>query len=130
LRLREKNFDRHVETYNSPVTTDQYFGFLYNYIPVYPNTYALKTQVHPRSGNDRPLIELERTDIFGKFSKPFDRLIPRFLLITTKASLFKRLKNLQRGFCTSSRAVHHLRQLVYKGWQSKVDTSKAFGDLQ
>lgn len=62
VSLSKKSFDRYVETYDSPDTTDQYFGFLCNYLPVYQNTYAIKTQVHPRIGNERPYIELEETD--------------------------------------------------------------------
>jgi len=60
--LSKKSFDRYVETYDSPDTTDQYFGFLCNYLPVYQSTYALKTKVHPRAGKNRPNIELEKTD--------------------------------------------------------------------
>ena len=61
VSLSKMSFDRYVETYDSPDTTDQYFGFLCNYLPVYQNTYALKTKVHPRTGNNRPNIELEKT---------------------------------------------------------------------
>jgi hypothetical protein len=62
VSLSKKSFDRYVETYDAPDTTDQYFGFLCNYLPAYPNSYALKSQVHPRAGNDRPYIVLEKTD--------------------------------------------------------------------
>ena len=62
VSLSEKNFARYVETYDSPDTNDCYFGWLCNYLPYYPNTYALKTQVHPREGNARPFIELDDTD--------------------------------------------------------------------
>ncbi len=62
VSLSKKSFDRYVETYDSPDTTDQYFGFLCNYLPVYQSTYALKTKVHPRAGKNRPNIELEKTD--------------------------------------------------------------------
>lgn len=62
VSVSKKSFDRYVETYDSPDVTDQYFGFLCNYLPVYRNTYALKAQVHPRAGNDRPYVVLEETD--------------------------------------------------------------------
>lgn len=62
VSLSEKNFARYVETYDHPDTSDCYFGWLCNYLPYYPNTYALQTQVHPRDGNARPYIELDETD--------------------------------------------------------------------
>lgn len=62
VSLSKQNFDHYVETYDSPNTTDQYFGWFCNYLPYYENTYALKTQAHPRSGNTRPYIELEESD--------------------------------------------------------------------
>ncbi len=62
VSLSEKNFARYVETYDHPDTSDCYFGWLCNYLPYYPNTYALKTQVHPRDGNARPYIVLDETN--------------------------------------------------------------------
>lgn len=62
VSLSKQSFDRYVETYNSPDTSDCYFGWLCNYLPYYEKTYALKTNVRPRSGKTRPLIELEATD--------------------------------------------------------------------
>lgn len=50
-----------METYNSPDSSDCYFGWLTNYLPYYEKTYALKTQVPPRAGGARPYIVLERT---------------------------------------------------------------------
>jgi hypothetical protein len=38
------------------------FGWLCNSISEYPETFALKTLVHLRTGNKRPAIELEPTD--------------------------------------------------------------------
>ncbi len=61
VSLSEQSFARYVETYESPDTNDQYFGWFCNYLPYYPNTLALKTQVHPRLGNTRPYIVLEET---------------------------------------------------------------------
>lgn len=61
VSLSQRNFNRYIETFDSPDTNDCYFGWLCNYLPYYPNTYALKTQVHPCAGNIRPYIELEKT---------------------------------------------------------------------
>ena len=62
MSLSKKNFDRYVETYEKPDTTDEYFGWLCNYLPYYENTFALKTQVHLREGKVRPYIELEKSE--------------------------------------------------------------------
>ncbi len=59
VSLSEKSYDRYVETYDNPDTNDRYFGWFCNYLPCYENTYALKTRVHPRHNNERPLIEME-----------------------------------------------------------------------
>lgn len=61
VSLSKKSFDRYVETYDKPDTSDRYFGWLCNYLPYYENTFALKTQVHPREGGTRPYIELENS---------------------------------------------------------------------
>jgi len=61
VSLSRKSFDRYVETYDAPDTDDEYFGWLCNYLPYYPTTYALKTQVHPRAGGDRPYVVPEKT---------------------------------------------------------------------
>ncbi len=62
VSLSKASYDRYVETYENSDPTDRYFGWFCNYLPAYPNTYALKTQVHPRAGGERPWIELEATD--------------------------------------------------------------------
>lgn len=62
VSLSKANFDRYVETCDSPDINDCYFGWLCNYFPYYEKTYALKTQVHPRPGGIRPYIELEESD--------------------------------------------------------------------
>ena len=59
VSLSKDNFNRYVETYDSPDTEDCYFGWFCNDFPYYENTYALKTHVHLRAGGDRPYIELE-----------------------------------------------------------------------
>ena len=60
--LSKQNFDRYVATYESPDTTDRYFGWLCNRLPGYPDTYALKLNVHPRSGGTRPYVVPEKGD--------------------------------------------------------------------
>ena len=62
VSLGQKSFDRYVETYNHPDTTDSYFGGLCTYLPYYEKTYAIKTRVHPREGGTRPFIIPEKTD--------------------------------------------------------------------
>ena len=59
VSLSKESFDRYVETYESPDVNDQYFGWLCNSLPYYPETFPIKTQVHPRIGKARPYIELE-----------------------------------------------------------------------
>jgi len=62
VSLSKQSFDRYIETYDSPDTNDQYFGWLCNSLPFYPETFPMKTQVHPRGNNTRPYIELEEND--------------------------------------------------------------------
>ena len=62
VSLSRRNFERYIETYAAPDTADRYFGWLCNYLPYYKNTYALKAQVHPRAGAERPLIVLEKSE--------------------------------------------------------------------
>jgi hypothetical protein len=62
VSLSQKNFDRYVETYDHPDTSESYFGWLCNYFPYYKKTYALKTCVHPREAGERPFVVLEKTD--------------------------------------------------------------------
>ncbi|MFT3734235.1 MAG: DUF2199 domain-containing protein [Rhodocyclaceae bacterium] len=62
VSLSKQSFDRYVETYEEPDLTDQYFGWLCNSLPYYPSTFPMKTQVHPRAGQQRPYIVLEECD--------------------------------------------------------------------
>jgi hypothetical protein len=62
VSLSEKNFNRYVDTYDHPDTSDMYFGWLCNYLPYYEKTYALKAHVYPREGGTRPFIVLEKTN--------------------------------------------------------------------
>lgn len=61
VSLSRTNYDRYVATYDAPVSSDAYFGWLCNYLPWYEETYALKTQVKPRLGGVRPNVTLEKT---------------------------------------------------------------------
>lgn len=60
--LSKLNFERYVDTYESPDTTDCYFGWLCNRLPCYPDTYAMKLNVHVRSGGTRPYVVPEESD--------------------------------------------------------------------
>jgi len=62
VSLSRQSFERYRETYDEPVETDEYFGWLCNTLPFYPCTINLKTLVHPRGGGVRPFIELEPTE--------------------------------------------------------------------
>jgi hypothetical protein len=62
VSLSEKNYIQYVEMYDEPDPSDCYFGWFCNYLPFYESTYALKTQVHPRTNGDRPYIELQECD--------------------------------------------------------------------
>ena len=62
VSLSQNNFERYRETYDEPVETDEYFGWLCNRLPFYSDTLNLKTLVHPRSGGIRPYLNLEPTE--------------------------------------------------------------------
>lgn len=62
VSLSDENFARYIETWDSPVESDCYFGWFNNRLPYYPNTLSLKTNVHPRLNGIRPSISLELTD--------------------------------------------------------------------
>jgi hypothetical protein len=64
VSLSEESFARAHELWDGPVPADEKprFGWLCTEIPVYPSTLHLKTHVHFRDGNRRPLIKLEPTD--------------------------------------------------------------------
>ncbi len=61
--LSERSYRRYLETCDNPDSTDRFFGWLCNYLPYYPTTYALKTHVHPRIGRDRPFVVPEKATI-------------------------------------------------------------------
>lgn len=60
VSLSQESLDRYLDTWDSPVETDSYFGWLCNRLPYYPDTMSLKTTVRPRKNGWRPCIELER----------------------------------------------------------------------
>lgn len=64
VSLSEKNFRRMLELWDDPnrINEPPYFGWLSTYLPHYPQTLSLKTQVHTREVGVRPYIELEPTD--------------------------------------------------------------------
>jgi hypothetical protein len=62
VSLSETNYQRYVDTYDAPDTSDRYFGWFCNSLPWYPDSLGLKTEVHPRANNQRPFIMLEETD--------------------------------------------------------------------
>lgn len=61
VTLSEANFRRYLQTWDTPDTSDSYFGWFSNQLPFYPDTINLKTQVRPRTGGNRPVLELEPT---------------------------------------------------------------------
>ncbi|HXC57421.1 MAG TPA: DUF2199 domain-containing protein [Rhizomicrobium sp.] len=62
--LSRKNFEIYENRFNTGDYDGEgpWFGWLSNALANYPNTFNLKCQVHPRSGRQRPWIELESTD--------------------------------------------------------------------
>lgn len=60
--LSEQSYRRYVETYQKPDTEDRFFGWLCNRLPFYPNTYEMKTHVHPRSDGIRPAVVPEKSE--------------------------------------------------------------------
>jgi len=63
VSLSETNFQRYRETLRRPAdASGPYFGWFCNRLPGYPDTLGLKSHVHFRPANLRPLIELEQTE--------------------------------------------------------------------
>jgi hypothetical protein len=62
--ISKQSFDLIVDLWDEDVRSnrDPLFGRLCNSIPVYPQTYSLKTHLHLRDSGIRPFIELEPTD--------------------------------------------------------------------
>lgn len=64
VSVSDKSLKRILELWSADDADDEppFFGWLCNTLSLYPNTLGLATNVHLRSGNRRPLIELEPTD--------------------------------------------------------------------
>ena len=64
VSVSKESFLRIDELWDAPTVENEppKFGWLCNNIPSYPSTRSLKTNLHLRSGNARPFIELEPTD--------------------------------------------------------------------
>jgi len=64
VSLSEKSFERMSELWESPDREGEppHFGWLSTFLPGYPETLNLKTNVHTRLVGQRPSIELEPTD--------------------------------------------------------------------
>jgi hypothetical protein len=63
ISVSEESFRRYGDTWDNPVETDEYFGWLCNKLsPCYPDTFGLKTLAHPKLNGQRPMITLEPTD--------------------------------------------------------------------
>lgn len=64
VSVSEKSFKRIVDLWETDVrdTEPPFFGWLSNNIPIYPNTFALKTNLYLRNHGTRPFIDLEPTD--------------------------------------------------------------------
>lgn len=62
--LSLQNFKRMLEVLESPERSNEppYFGWLGTSVPLYPETLLLKTHLHTRPIDLRPLVELEPTD--------------------------------------------------------------------
>jgi hypothetical protein len=79
--LSKKNFELYAEHFDAGHRDDigPWFGWFSNRLNGYPDTLGLKCRVHPRSGRQRPLIELEPTDhtlaLEQRNGITFDRLL-------------------------------------------------------
>lgn len=62
--LSRENFERSVELWDFAGREKEplYFGWLSNQIPIYPDTFNLKVNVHTLAVGERPAIELEPTE--------------------------------------------------------------------
>lgn len=62
VSLSEKSFSRYVETYDSPVEGDGFFGWVCNAIPAYPYEGSRAADVVVQLGGQRPKVVLHRAD--------------------------------------------------------------------
>jgi hypothetical protein len=64
VSVSKKSIERIVGLWETDIrdTEPPFFGWLSNNIPIYPNTFALKTNLYLRNHGTRPFIHLEPTD--------------------------------------------------------------------
>lgn len=62
VSLSEKSFTRYVETYNSPIEGDGFFGWVCNSIPAYPYEGSRAADVVVQLDGQRPKVLLHRGD--------------------------------------------------------------------
>lgn len=62
VSLSEDSFERYTSSWGDHDEADNYFGWLSNCLPYYPDTVNLKTSVRPRRGGLRPYIEIHECD--------------------------------------------------------------------
>lgn len=60
VSLSEKSFNRYVQTYDSPVEGDGFFGWVCNAIPAYPYGNSRPADVVVQIGGQRPKVFLHR----------------------------------------------------------------------
>jgi len=62
VSLSQESFEKYTSTWGKHDETDSYFGWFSNRLPFYPDTINLKTNVRPRNGGARPILELQPTE--------------------------------------------------------------------
>lgn len=84
--LSRQNFVIYAESFNTDAQgkLGPWFGYLSNKLNGYPETFALRSQVRPNDGRQRPFVELEPTDhplvIEQREGISFDRLMQIYAL--------------------------------------------------
>jgi hypothetical protein len=86
VSLSEANFKRYVAQFDDKVVdeTQAWFGWLSTGLAGYPDTLSLKTDVHPRSGRQRPVVMIQPCEhplyIEQRDGITFDRLMEIYAL--------------------------------------------------
>lgn len=62
VSLSRQSYRHYLAHYDDPDINTPYFGWLCNYLPWYPDTYALATNVHPLDRDHRPCLTLHEAD--------------------------------------------------------------------
>jgi hypothetical protein len=64
VSVSEKSYDRITDLWETDIRDSEppFFGWLSNHIPIYPDTFALKTNLYLRNHGTRPTIDLEPTN--------------------------------------------------------------------